>query len=161
MPARAPLNSTVRRRPVASDDPTAKIALRGPDGEIETLWAVDLGQGRFRLDNTPWYAYGISWQDVVEAQPDEGGQLQFVKLISKSGNRTVRITAEQPFTDKWLEKVVSLGATYEGANRRYIGISVPPETNLDVVTRFLIAEGVTWEYADPTYEEVHGRGPTT
>jgi hypothetical protein len=85
---------------VASDKPTAKIALRGPDGEIETLWAVDLGSDHYRLDNTPWYAYGISWQDVVEAQPDEQGQLHFVKLVSKKGNRTVRITAEQPFTDE-------------------------------------------------------------
>jgi hypothetical protein len=146
---------------VASDKPTAKIALRGPDGEIETLWAVDLGSDHYRLDNTPWYAYGISWQDVVEAQPDEQGQLHFVKLVSKKGNRTVRITAEQPFTDEWLERVVSLGATYEGANRRYIGINVPQELALDVVTSFLINEGVTWEYADPTYEEVHGPGDAT
>jgi hypothetical protein len=144
---------------VAIDDPTAKIALRGPDGEIETLWASDLGCGHYRLDNTPWYAYGISWQDVVEARPDEQGQLQFVKVVSKSGNRTVRITSEQPFTDEWLEKVASLGATYEGANRRYIGINVPQELGLEVVTSFLIDEGVEWEYADPTYEEVHGPGP--
>ena len=146
---------------MASDEPTAKIALRRPDGKVETLWAVDLGGGHYRLDNTPWYAYGISWQDVVEAQPDEDGQLQFVKLVSKSGNRTVRITAEQPFTDEWLEKVVSLGATYEGANRRCIGINVPQEWRLEVVTSFLVSQGVTWEYADPTYEEVHGSGAAT
>jgi hypothetical protein len=143
---------------LASDEPTAKIALRGPDGEVETLWAVDLGGGHYRLDNTPWYAYGISWHDVVEALPDEDGQLQFVKVVSKSGNRTVRITAEVPFEDEWLEKVVSLGASYEGANRRYIGINVPRELNLEVVTSFLVEENVTWEYADPTYEEVHAHG---
>ena len=143
---------------MASDDPTAKIALRGPDGEVETLWAFDLGGGHYRLDNTPWYAYGISWQDVVEARLDPDGQLQLVKVVSKSGNRTVRITAEEPFKDEWLEKIVSFGASFEGANRRYVGINIPQELNLDVITSFLVAEGVEWEYADPTYEEVHGPG---
>jgi len=143
---------------LASDDPTAKIALRGPDGEVEALWAFDLGGGRYRLDNTPWYAYGISWQDVVEARLDQDGQLQLVKVVSKSGNRTVRIRAEEPFTDDWLEKIVSLGASYEGANRRYIGINVPQDVNLDVITSFLVAEGVEWEHADPTYEGMHGSG---
>jgi hypothetical protein len=141
---------------LASDNPTAKIALRGPDGEVETLWAFDLGGDHYRLDNTPWYAYGISWQDVLEARPDQDGQLQLVKVVSKSGNRTVRVTAEEPFKDEWLEKIVSLGASYEGASRRYIGINIPQGLNLGVITSFLIAEGVEWEYADPTYEEVYG-----
>lgn len=143
---------------MASDDPSAQIVLRGPDGEVETLWAFDLGGDHYRLDNTPWYAYGISWQDVVEARPDQDGQLQLVKVVSKSGNRTVRIRAETPFEDSWLETIVSLGASYEGANRRYIGVNIPQDLSLDVITSFLIAEGVEWEYADPTYEEVHGSG---
>jgi hypothetical protein len=143
---------------LASDDPTAKIALRGPDGEVETLWAFKLGGDHYRLDNTPWFAYGISWQDVVEARPDTDGQLQLVKVVSKSGNRTVRITAKEPFKDEWLEKIVSLGASYEGANRRYVGINIPQDLNLNVITSFLVAEGVEWEYADPTYEDVHGPG---
>jgi hypothetical protein len=28
--------------------------------------------------------------------------------------------------------------------------------NLDVITSFLVAEGVEWVYADPTYEDVYG-----
>jgi hypothetical protein len=138
------------------EQPASKVALRGPDGEVETLWAFDLGDAHYRLDNTPWYAYGISWQDVVEARPDEAGQLQFVRVVSKSGNRTVRIKSETPFNDEWLEKIVALGVSYEGANRRYLGINIPRETDLAAVASFLIEEGVTWEYADPTYEEVHG-----
>ena len=139
-----------------SAKPTVKVALRGPDGEVETLWAIDLGDDRYRLDNTPWYAYGISWHDVVEAHTDEGGQLQFVQVISKSGNRTVRIASKEPFTDVLLENIVSLGATYEGANRRYIGINIPQDVDLQLVTSFLTEQKIMWEYADPTYEQVYG-----
>jgi len=142
--------------PVTANTPTAKVALRGPDGEVETLWAYDLGGGRFRLDNTPWYAYGVSWQDIVQAAPDQDGQLQFEKVVEKSGNRTVRITADQPFTDEWLKRIVELSASYEGSNRRYLGINIPPGVDLESITSFLTEQNVRWEYADPTYEQVHG-----
>jgi hypothetical protein len=53
-----------------------KVALRGPDdGEVEHLWAEALGDGLFRLDNLPWFAYGISADAGVEweyANPDRG-----------------------------------------------------------------------------------------
>ena len=138
-----------------------KVALRGPDGEVETLWAEVLGAGRYCLANTPWYAYGISWRDVVEASPDADGQLQFLRVISKGGNRTVRIRSEAPFTDEWLGKVEALGASYEGANRCYIGVNIPAETELSVITSFLTAEGVEWEHADPTYAELYGEEAAT
>ena len=141
---------------MVSAKPTVKVALRGPDGEVETLWAFDLGGDHYRLDNTPWYAYGISWHDVVEALPNDSGQLQFVKVVSKSGNRTVRIASQVSFTDELLESIVSLGATYEGSNRRYIGINIPPSLDLRVVTAFFSERAIRWEYADPTHEEVHG-----
>ncbi len=138
-----------------------KVALRGPHGEVETLWAEVMGGGHYRLDNTPWYAYSISWRDVVEASADADGQLQFVKLISKGGNRTVRIRSKEPFTSEWLRKVVELGATYEGADRRLIGINIPAETELGVITSFLTAEAVEWEHADPSYEELYGSEAAT
>ena len=146
---------------MTTEAPTAKVALRGPDGEVETLWAYDLGGGRFRLDNSPWYAYGVSWHDVVQAAPDQDGQLQFEKVVEKSGNRTVRITAEEPFTSEWLSQIVALGASYEGANRRYVSINIPPEVALESVTSFLTEEEVRWEHADPSYEQVHGSNGAT
>jgi hypothetical protein len=142
---------------VDSAGPKSKIALRGDDGEIETVWAYELGNGQYKIDNTPWYAYGISWHDVVEAAPDEAGQLCLTRIAVKSGNRTVRILSDEPFTDEWLSKLVALGASYEGANRKYYGVNIPPGIDLGVVANFLISEGVEWEHADPTYDEIHGR----
>ena len=132
-----------------------KVALRGPDGEVETLWAFDLGGGRYRLDNTPWYAYGVSWQDVVEATADADGQLQFKRVLEKSGNRTIRIVADEPFSDAWLDQITRLGCSFEGANRKYIGVNLPPGVDLAVVAAFLTDANIRWEHADPTYEEYY------
>jgi len=146
---------------VSAKLPMAKVALRGPHGDVETLWAEAMGGGRYCLDNTPWYAYSVSWRDVIEASPDADGQLQFVKVVSKGGNRTVRIRSKEPFTSEWLGKIVELGASYEGADRRLIGINIPADTELGVITSFLTAEGVEWEHADPSYEELYGGADAT
>jgi hypothetical protein len=37
-----------------------KIEVRADD-EAETLWAETLGGNLRRLDNTSWFAYGVSW----------------------------------------------------------------------------------------------------
>ena len=52
-------------------EPKAKVLFRVPneDGtaEVETLWATPLGDDRYQLDNSPFYAYSVSWQDIVHA----------------------------------------------------------------------------------------------
>lgn len=141
---------------MSAEVPMTKVALRGPHGDVETLWAEALGGGRYCLANTPWYAYSVSWRDIVEASPDADGQLQFVRVVSKGGNRTVRIRSETPFTREWLDKLERLGASYEGADRCLIGINIPAETELHVITTFLTTEGVEWEHADPSYAELYG-----
>ena len=44
------------------------------------------------------------------------------------------------------------GCDFEGANRKYTVLNVPPAVDLDAVAEILTAAGVSWEYADPTYE---------
>jgi Domain of unknown function (DUF4265) len=67
-----------------------KVLLR-EDEYVETLWAERVGPDQHRLDNSPFWAYSLSWLDVVEAHPDEQGQLAFARTVEKSGHRTVRI----------------------------------------------------------------------
>jgi hypothetical protein len=141
-----------------ADDPNlVKVELRGDDGEVETLWAFDLGNGRYELDNTPWYAYGISTGDVIEAErEDPEGFPVFKSVVAKSGYRTVRITAATDFTDDFFEEIKDLGCSFEGANRRYVAINVPPEVELTAVAEFLSRRNIRWEHADPTWEELYG-----
>jgi len=136
--------------------PLVKIAFPDERGDVETMWAFDLGEGRYKLDSTPWYQYGVSYQDVVAASPGPDGFLQFERVIAKSGIRTLRVRSDEPVPQALLGHLVAAGCHYEGANPKFIGIDVPAGVALSAATDLLVASGLEWEYADPTYEQVHG-----
>ena len=140
------------------DVPTNYIKLRliGPGGEIETPWAEPVGE-YFRLDNLPWFAYGVSDDDIVEATPTESiGVYEFVRVRAPSGNRLIRIFFSEPDDSQLiLERLIEFGCHYEGLNAKLVAVSVPASIDLDSVCNYLTNAGATWEYANPTYEEVH------
>jgi hypothetical protein len=132
---------------------------RPQDGE--SVWATPVGSDLYRLENSPFFAYGVSWMDVVEAlMSDLSNMLEFVQCVRKSGNRTVRIFFEgHRLNDEPAQQVLSklrlLGCSYEGMQPRLVSVNVPPEVDLSSVTTFLSNQpGIQWEYADPTYEQV-------
>jgi hypothetical protein len=98
--------------------PTAKVVFRvaEEDGSanVETLWAFDLGENRYRLDNSPFYAYSVSVGDVVFAPVDPtDGRPTFKSVLEKSGNRTVRIILDPPLatgnsSDSVVQELLSL-----------------------------------------------------
>lgn len=144
-----------------SNDPTAKVLFRVPDDEggatVETLWAVPLGDDRYTLDNSPFYAYGVSWLDTVFAPVDpQEGLPTFQSVVSKSGNRTVRVIFDPPVapgnhSDQVLQGLVALGCSYEGANPKYLSVNIPPAVELQEVRSYLIQHDAQWEHADPTH----------
>ena len=148
--------------------PTAKVLFSVPNGEggadVETLWAHDLGADHYKLDNLPFYAYGVSLNDVVHA-PFSAEQKfpTFDKILFKSGNRTIRIILNPPSepgneSEDLLNKLMELGCGYEGANRSYIAINIPPLVHLSDVIGLLTGSQAQWEHADPTYDELHPGG---
>ncbi len=112
------------------------------------------------MDNSPFFAYGVSWQDVIEARAAPDGPLEFVRRVSRSGHRTVRVffdsfLAKDPRAQTILGALNALGCTYEGRLPRLVSVDVPPEVDLQDVVQFLSRQsGIQWEYADPTYEQV-------
>ena len=130
------------------------------DDNVETLWADPVGPNLYRLDNSPFWAYGVSWRDVVEAHPDPDGQIRMTRVVEKSGHRTVRVifdrgVDESPEARAVLDGVTALGASYEGMNPRYLAIDVPPEGDLMAVARYFTEHGVQWEHADPRYSDLY------
>lgn len=127
---------------------------------LKTLWATKVGEDRYQIDNSPFYAYGVSWQDIVSAPFDQNEDFPtFQKIVSKSGHRTVRVIFDPPVedgnaSDQLLQGLVSRGCTYEGANRGYMSIDVPPSVELQTIRQYLIDNDATWEHADPTYDEL-------
>jgi hypothetical protein len=142
----------------------AKILFSTEDGQVETLWAAPLGNALYQLENSPWFAYGVSWQDIIEAHAPEKGELPaFQRVVEKSGNQTLRLLLD-PSADqseesqRVLDKLVELGCSYEGANPTYIAINIPPPVDLWTICNFLTETGHQWEHADPPYEELHPSG---
>lgn len=146
------------------EGPTEKVLFRVEgDGQVnvETLWAFDLGNDQYRLDNAPFYAYSVSLGDVVHAEPDTtGGVPTFQAVLRKCGNRTVRVFFDDPVepgsvSEKLLSVLESFGCEYEGANKRYVAITIPPRVELAAVRDFLVENALTWEHADPSYSELY------
>lgn len=110
-----------------------------PPREWESMWAVPLGGGCYRLDSIPFYAVGISSEDVVAAT-NVDGELLFERLVEEGGHTTVRLLC---WNDADVEPVRAalrdLGCASELSDiRGLIAVDVPPAVDYKRVREFLI-----------------------
>jgi len=131
--------------------------------EVEFPWTDHLGGNRYQLKNFPFYAYGVSYDDIVEAHVkyEDDPYPYFSKVLEKSGHKTLRIMLDESIKDSKhsvaiLENLSSMNCGYEGTNgEKYFVINVQPHCDFDAVREYLNAENIMWEYADPTYEQIN------
>ena len=119
----------------------------------ETLWAEALGGEQYRLDNSPFYVYEVSYNDVVFAK-QTSEILLFQRVRKRGGHSTYRIFLtrpldEQEFQQYW-KPFGSLGCTYEGKNKRLIAIDVPPTSDIRQVYALLERgeDAKLWEFEE-------------
>jgi hypothetical protein len=120
-----------------------KIAFRLADGGIENMHADPLPDNTFRLENSPFYFYGISLGDRFQATAEDG-RLFFSRVIERGGHCTYRIKlpsgkAHNHFLEFW-QPLEALGCSYEssGANeRRLYAIDIPPGADVNAIYRLL------------------------
>jgi hypothetical protein len=128
----------------------------GPDDEW--LWAEPLGSGRFRIESTPFFAYGLSYGDVVRgSETTELPRLEEVER--KSGHRTLRLALDAQWDldraeiQQFLDDLLALGCTYEAMPPKIAALDVPPDVEVgEVIARLQVQsrDGVlVWEWADP------------
>jgi hypothetical protein len=130
----------------------------GPDTDV--IWAESLGHDRFRIESCPFFAYGVSREDVVRVSgrsPDGAPEVEDV--LAKSGHRTLRV-ALAPETElrdskvrELLARLVELGCTHESLPPKIVAVDVPPAVDLGGVVATLEAlarqRRLLWEWADP------------
>src|SRR5260370_12819272 len=58
--------------------------------ETESVWAEPTDSGLYRIANTPFFAYGLSAEDVVTAQP-VNGVLTLTGVSQRGGHSTYRL----------------------------------------------------------------------
>lgn len=125
------------------------------DHATESLWAEPAGRDRYRLRNVPFYAYGASYDDVVEARADDD-RLMVEEVAQHSGHSTYRLFVTNTkalalFADYW-RSLDRLGCTLERATERLFAMDVPPTADIYAVYDALSrgeAAGV-WDF-----EEAH------
>jgi hypothetical protein len=130
--------------------------------ETEILWAERVTADTFRLNNSPFFASGLSSQDVLRAEKTPEGW-HFREVVSRGGHSTYRVylTNDRDLRDADIQQawqpIADLGATYESANGHFFAVDIPPGKDIDAIYD-LLDQG---EAADLwTFEEVHYEPPT-
>ncbi|MEO0747932.1 MAG: DUF4265 domain-containing protein [Pseudomonadota bacterium] len=109
----------------------------------ESVWATSLGCGIYQLENSPFFAKGISLGDAVITSRVEG-QIKVVGLGPKSGHSTYRILVLQDkhdpvlFSKSW-EPLECLGCSYEHGDFGYqmYAVDVPESVDIEIAYAFL------------------------
>lgn len=134
-----------------------KIAFQSGEGTAETLWAESLGSELYRLHNTPFFFYGVSYQDIVVATPAEDGMLEYQRTHEKGGHRTVRVLVPPvrlPELGELMTAIAGMSCHSESAFNQLLAIDLPPEVAMDAICDYLTEAGWEWEHADPTQAQV-------
>jgi hypothetical protein len=122
-----------------------------PPTTRENMWAVDLGDGRYRIDNIPFYVLGISDGDLVSATTEEDGRLVFSELIEASPNSTFRlIVLNKDETSEVRTMFRDLGCPSELVSHGFIALHIPGSVTMKPIAT-LIEQGDEdgrWEFEE-------------
>jgi hypothetical protein len=114
------------------------------------MWAVPLGEQRYRIDNIPFYATGISDGDVVSAEFEDDFGIAFRAIIEPSHFSTVRIrvkneSEKQPARDYFKQ----MGCDSEGMDGRLFTLSIPREKLTEVMAEVHAGEASgEWDWEE-------------
>ncbi|MGC3997230.1 MAG: DUF4265 domain-containing protein [Anaeromyxobacter sp.] len=123
------------------------------------LWGEPLGSGRYRIESSAFFAYGISRDDIVGATEEGGATPLLDEVLEKGGHRTLRVALDDGIDlraapmQKLLERLIEMGCTHEVLRPKIVAIDLPPEVDVQAIAALLqsLAEGghLIWEWADP------------
>ncbi len=126
----------------------------------ERLWAEQIGTGRYRLRNSPFFAFDVSNEDIVFGV-ERDGQVFSAGVSIRGGHSTYRLRlkgvrlGDVAFTAHWkpLEK---LSCSFEEGE--VLAVDVPAKADIHAVYESLAAgeSAGVWEF-----EEGHCGHPTT
>jgi Domain of unknown function (DUF4265) len=109
-----------------------------PPADCESLWAVDLGDNTYQIDNIPFYVVGLSSNDIVTAQISSG-QLEFSKILVQSDHSTLRVVVfEKSLTDTLREQFKKIGCDTEAHGAaNLLAVDIPSTVNYKKVSEIL------------------------
>lgn len=127
----------------------------------ESMWAKSLGDDLYEIHNTPFYAYGINFLDVVKVDStDETKKPIVLEVMKSSGYRTLRVYFNENFDKEaqvnLLESFKPFGVDCERLDGRYVALDVNRQGDYEAVCRKL----TEWEEQKILgYETCEARNP--
>lgn len=126
--------------------------------ENEILWARHVKEHEYQILNSPFFASGISYLDLVTVIPSNQ-MLVFSEVVQRGGHSTVRIYCPKENMErfnKYWDLIEALDCTFERFNERLplYSIDIPPATDIHKVYELLNkgeADGI-WEYEEANIE---------
>jgi len=110
----------------------------------ESMWAEPLGNDLYRIENVPFYTYGLNNQDIVRATADsENLKPEIRELVVGGGHRTFRVIFEKSLDktkqETILDSLKCFGIAYERANQTYVALDMEPgadyQATIDQLTK--------------------------
>lgn len=104
----------------------------------ESLWAKPLGDDLYQIENVPFFAYGLNYQDIVRATPDSPElKPEIREVVEPSGHQTIRVifdkTTDREHQVKLLESLEQYKASYERADSINVAIDIKANGNYNAV----------------------------
>jgi hypothetical protein len=122
-----------------------------PPQDVESMWAVPVGNDTYRLDNVPFFVRGVSSEDIVRAK-QEDGLLFFASLVEPGGHSTVRVLIwNQHETQAVRDELRAMGCSSEGTNiPGLVAVDIPRSVRYAEVRDFLMAgeQNGRWEFEE-------------
>jgi len=107
-----------------------------PPVDSETLWAEPLGNSLCRLDNIPFFARGVAFNDIVKVD-NVNGELIFRSVDRHCGHSTYRLLYEKeglPAVDDAIAQIRASGCSTEGSKKwQMVAIDIPPTVVVDQI----------------------------
>ncbi|HEY0306799.1 MAG TPA: DUF4265 domain-containing protein [Acidobacteriaceae bacterium] len=126
-------------------DDLVKIVIEVSDPDFgvsgESLWARPLGNDLYEIENSPWHTLEINYKDIVRAiAPDDDSKPVFVEVVRRGGHRSIHIYFLEDGliqSDDILKGVNTLGATWEGMDKRLYAVDLAPTVEFDTIADYL------------------------
>jgi hypothetical protein len=122
-----------------------------PPASAETLWAIKVGDGLFKIDNIPFFVTDIAVGDVVSAE-QEAGMLRYKEVVRTSGHSTYRVVVyDHDEIPEVRGTFKQLGCPTEQSHLRgLIAVDVPASVSRDELKRVLDSgrEQGRWDYEE-------------
>jgi hypothetical protein len=125
----------------------------------ETLWATPVGPSAYRLENSPFYAKGFSYLDVVLAEYDAGEGFPVAQRVLQCSGRSTYalwviagVESNGEFAKYW-QPIEELGCTFEGARSKLLSVDVPASTDVAEAFRLmqLGEDAGVWYFQEQNY----------